>query len=416
MKIGLIQSEAVAGDLSYNLRRIVQGYRKCLDGGADLTVAPAQALDGALLRDLAWRSSLRLQALAALRALASETSLPLLLTSWAGLPEEAPEPRLRLLERGDVRVLPLRCELNLCGKRFFIDAGESPTPPPAHLRCDYVLHLPTAPWWLGQREAWRAQLAHEAQATGARVLLLRPVACAEGEVMPGGSLALTPRGRALELPHFAATSRVWNPSARYAPAPQKPLGDRLLELLRFALSHTLRLSSCRAFAVADDSELAPLLRELARLAVGARRVLPTAPGVAQHDAVLTLSARSLVQLRLSPTPPSFPPAQLAPLGELYDSELAALSAALLPQLPPSRREAIPPLPAPLPTQDERHLRLMLEENAAPAEILAHDPTADEARLRRLLRLLSSAPRHALPPTLRIRRRIVHLPAHHRLQE
>ena len=45
-KIGIIQTDTLPGDFPNNLRAIVQGYRECLDHGAELVLAPAYALCG----------------------------------------------------------------------------------------------------------------------------------------------------------------------------------------------------------------------------------------------------------------------------------------------------------------------------------------------------------------------------------
>ena len=57
LKIGLIQNDPITADLSRNLRQIVQGYRECLEHGADIVVASAHALCGAGVKDLAKRIS-----------------------------------------------------------------------------------------------------------------------------------------------------------------------------------------------------------------------------------------------------------------------------------------------------------------------------------------------------------------------
>ena len=64
-KIGIIQNAPLPGDFSNNLRAIVQGYRECLDHGADIVVAPAAALCGLEPQSLATRSSFLAQTQAA---------------------------------------------------------------------------------------------------------------------------------------------------------------------------------------------------------------------------------------------------------------------------------------------------------------------------------------------------------------
>lgn len=85
-KIGIIQNAPLTADLSNNLRQIVQGYRECLDHGAQLVIASSYALCGCELQALAKRRSFLLQTHAALHALAAELgSAPLLLAAYTPL-------------------------------------------------------------------------------------------------------------------------------------------------------------------------------------------------------------------------------------------------------------------------------------------------------------------------------------------
>ena len=56
-KIGIIQSRSLPGAFPDNLRQIVQGYRECLDHGADIVIAPLTALSGPATDDLKRRRS-----------------------------------------------------------------------------------------------------------------------------------------------------------------------------------------------------------------------------------------------------------------------------------------------------------------------------------------------------------------------
>ncbi|MCC8020777.1 MAG: hypothetical protein LIO63_02145 [Akkermansia sp.] len=57
MNIGLVQVSAQTADFPHNLRVLVQGYRGCLDRGAELVVADAFSLCGPPRR--IWRSAPR---------------------------------------------------------------------------------------------------------------------------------------------------------------------------------------------------------------------------------------------------------------------------------------------------------------------------------------------------------------------
>ena len=429
MLLGLIQNEAVVGDLSHNLRLIVQGYRRCLDAGAELVVASAQALDGAFLHDLAARSSYRLQASAALQALAKETALPLLLASYAGEPGEAATPHPYLLWRGKVRRLQNRRPLRVRGLRIVPDVGAEPQG--VTCACDAVLHLPMGRWWQGQAAAWETLARREAEATGANVLLLRGVGCTEGQLSPGGSLALSPQGEGVRLPFFEPGSEVWRTGTALPPAP--PTVEQLLRALCCGLRHTLEMGGYEGLAIEKNSPRAALLLALARVAVGARRTVALAPrqcpvcalagkrlrpGLSAERRLLYISPLTLNDLLLGKRDPLAPTADIfAPLGEVYADELAPLQARLRALLPPHLQNLLPP-EEPAQDADAPLLRLMAEENAAPAEILSRTPGADETRLRRLLRLMNAATahRHTQPPTLRLRPHLVHLPAGHRLRE
>ena len=72
MKVGIIQNSPRTAYFSNNLRHIVQGYRACLDHGAELVVASAHALCGPGLYDLAMRDSFRNQMQLALETLSRE--------------------------------------------------------------------------------------------------------------------------------------------------------------------------------------------------------------------------------------------------------------------------------------------------------------------------------------------------------
>lgn len=428
MKIGLIQNEAAVGDLSRNLRLVVQGYRRCLDAGAELVVASAQALDGAFLQDLAERSSFRLQARAALHALASETQLPLLLASYAGTPGEAVGARPYLLCRGEVRELRPDHVERVGGMRIFMDVGEQPetgkTP-----ACDVALHLPRARWWLEQDR--QARLTQEARRTGACVVMLRGVGCTEGQLSPGGSLLVQPGGAGMRLPYFEASARIWDTEGSRTPLPAAPpAGELLLRALCYGLREMWLQSGSEGLGIPATAPHAALLLALARVAVGARHTVALAPR--QHP-LCALAGRSraipaeqAAAQRLSPICPATlnrllqgeqaSRDALAPLAEVYEGELPLLHAALSAKLPERLRALLPPCPPASP--QESTLRLLAEENAAPAEILARHPEVDEALLRKQLRRFTAAryPLYAPPNALHIRRRIVHLPACHRLSE
>ena len=75
LKTGLIQPETIPGHFPRNLRTIVELYRSCVDGGAELVLCPPLALSGAHTGELALRSGFRSQHRAALAYLAREIAV-----------------------------------------------------------------------------------------------------------------------------------------------------------------------------------------------------------------------------------------------------------------------------------------------------------------------------------------------------
>lgn len=72
MKVGLLQINAVIGDFPGNAKRLLQGYRECLDRGAEIVISPEMSLVGYPPRDLVYKSQFVPLALQALDYLASE--------------------------------------------------------------------------------------------------------------------------------------------------------------------------------------------------------------------------------------------------------------------------------------------------------------------------------------------------------
>jgi NAD+ synthase (glutamine-hydrolysing) len=79
MKIGLAQINGVVGDFPGNVKRVLAGYRECLELGAELVVTPELALCGYPPRDLVFKSQFVPKCLQALDYLADEIgAVPLL--------------------------------------------------------------------------------------------------------------------------------------------------------------------------------------------------------------------------------------------------------------------------------------------------------------------------------------------------
>lgn len=79
MKIGIAQINPIVGDFPGNVKRILAGYRECLDAGADIVITPELSLVGYAPRDLVFKSQFVPKCLQALDYLAGEIrEVPLL--------------------------------------------------------------------------------------------------------------------------------------------------------------------------------------------------------------------------------------------------------------------------------------------------------------------------------------------------
>lgn len=393
MKIGLVQSRAEAGDLSGNLRRVVQGVRAVMDDGAQVAVAGAAALDGVCYGE--WpggAESHRLQAQGALAALAEELSIPLVLACSAREPgESGEEVRPYLLDKGEVCLLPNRAVCRVGGRSVWVDVGEEPVPPGES--CDVALHLPTTRWQRGRD--WAVAACAEAAGGGHAVVIAQSVGCSEGKLQAGGCAAAAPGGNGMRLPDFAETECVWHPTTKWQAAPLATAAEALV----FCLRETLSQCGASGYAVAADSPTTPLLCALVEKAIGKEKLalLPRQPETdcdalqarfcgamlttwaEDHDYVL-LNPLTRSRLLLGDyTAPATLYGEIAPLGDFWESEIGDLQAELL----PGKHS-----PA---TEDEALLRAMLAQSP-----LRYLDTPEEGSALRLHRRLCRAPRHSWP--------------------
>ncbi len=442
-QLAIVQTVARAGDFSANLRSLVQGVRFCLDAGARLVVAPAGALDGALPGSLRARASFLLQSRAALRALADELSIPLLLACHTGEPS-APgiAPQLFLLHRGQVKSLPHRRAVTVAGLRVKADTSRELRPMSAGT-ADVLLHLPSGPW--AQEDTTLPFARRAAAVSGLPCLVLRSVVYSHGYLAGGGSAVALPGGKTFCLPPFEQAFLPRLP--RTVSRSLRPLDTPglLLRAICFALREAVSQGGFCGVALNAESPRAELLSALACLALGARSVFLLRPEATNH--CRSVPARQLLHVSLSQNcsprvraavlhdlaqehnllllstasreehlceEPQ--PGLLAPLADLYESELAALRAALIAASPEQRPcDAQPTCPSPR----ELALRLLIDANRCPADI-ATSTDLDETLLRSLMRRIDRTaalrPSHSSPQILHLRRDRPIPPPHQRLME
>ena len=115
MKVGIGQINPTIGDFSGNVERLLNAYRKCVEGGADMVVTPELAIPGYPPRDLVYRSGFVEGNLEALQNLAKETGSVPLITGFVDYSKEkAGAPFVNaaaVLQDGKIQHVVLKCLL-----------------------------------------------------------------------------------------------------------------------------------------------------------------------------------------------------------------------------------------------------------------------------------------------------------------
>lgn len=308
-KIGIIQNAPLTADMSNNLRQIVQGYRECLEHGAQFVIAPSDALCGHSLQALAYRRTFLQQTQKALSTLAAELGdVPLLLGAYTFLfddesydPEAAPkhpddfemicngeadrekvEPTLVpfLLRHGSVTELFEGEVTDIQGLQVYVDCDDIeilPDDQPLHL----IVRLPSKPWYAGGEGDDDRTRSWEACQSNVPVIQVKSVGTADGNLYPGGSALYGSNGQLVDrLPFFEPHNRVLDLKKRTrtsrAPRPAPESDGEMRHILRRALVRgihdTVRNNGYSGVSICMDQKNAPLLAALCILALGADNV------------------------------------------------------------------------------------------------------------------------------------------------
>lgn len=294
-KIGIIQNAPLPGDFSANLRAIVQGYRDCIDHGAELVISPAAALCGLEPRSLMNRRSFLSQMQAAMDALSHELgSAPLLLGGYAPLirdeelwdgtladndyfdESEDPEPQVELvpflIEKDCVTELEDAETTDINGTNVFICLGDEELLPDGS-DFDLMVHLSATPWH--SRAAAEAEESYrwEARTNGTPLVACHAVGTAGQHLFGGGSAAYGADGTTLlRLPFFETTAKVVNLRSKVS-APALPESIALLrQALERGIRDTVRNNGYSGVCVPQDSPNSALLTALAVSALGSGNV------------------------------------------------------------------------------------------------------------------------------------------------
>lgn len=290
-KIGLIQTSPLPGDFSVNLRAIVQGYRECIDHGAQIVLAPADALCGIEPQDLIRRESFIRQMRAAFDALSKELgNVPLLTCGydtdideeelWDGLlGEEEADPATReyrlipfLVEREGITELDDGEQNDIDGHTVFVCIGDTEMLPDTDA-CELMVHFGTEPWHSQAAEQDSNSRSWEARTNGGPVACLRSYGVSDTSLYGGGSGLWNAEGKqVLRLPLFETAAGVGDlkhPKPAYAmPEPQQQLRQALVLGIRDSVRHNGYGGVC----IPADAPNATLLTALATEALGSGNV------------------------------------------------------------------------------------------------------------------------------------------------
>lgn len=290
IKIGIIQNAPLTADLSRNLRQIVQGYRECLDHGANIIIAPAYSLCGAGLQDLADRHSFLQQTEAALDALSQELgSTPLILGAYAPMPElltadddeedDYTGPQTQhgvivpyLLENNSVTELENGETVDINGAEVYVDVDEEVVIID-DMAPDIIVHLATQSWYANAAKDDETNRRWEANTNDVPVVCVHHVGTVDGEIYAGGSGIYLPGNKThTRLPFFETANRAVSLGAG-GNANAIPQDEELLALaLERGIRDTVHQNGYLGACILLDEPQSYLLAILCAEALGAANV------------------------------------------------------------------------------------------------------------------------------------------------
>ena len=325
-RIGIIQNNPLPGDFPNNLRAIVQGYRDCIDHGAELVIAPAEALCGLNPLDLAERDSFERQTRRALDALSRELgTAPLILGAyfrfigeddlWDGMlgeddgeeddPQELRRKRRRaalvpyLLESDTVTELDDGAVTEVNGCNIYVQLGEEDILPEGP-DFDLLVHLSCRPWHATAAADLQDTLGWEATTNGAPVVMCAPVGTAGRDIYAGGSFILSAEGKPmLRLPFFEPAAKVADVDKGRPCAALPEPRELLRQALQRGIADTVRNNGYTGVCIPLDHPNGTLLAALCTGALGAAHVC----GVTFAQGESPLAAQLGITVRTPDAPP-----------------------------------------------------------------------------------------------------------------
>ncbi len=288
LKIGIIQNAALTADLPNNLRQIVQGYRECLDHGADLIIASAYSLCGANPQALSNRQSFLTQTQAALESLSQELGdTPLILAAYAPIFEEydfdledtpliGPAAGILtpyLLEQGEITQLEEMEAIDICDATICVNINDMLTEVTDN-EADLIIQLSESPWYAGAVSAEDEHFAWVARENNSVVICAHHVGTADDTIHAGGSAIYNQDGTVMaRLPFFESANRVIalksNTRAKAAPEEQ----ELLCLALQRGIRDTVRNNGYSGVSLNLDAPNAGVLAALSVEALGRSNVV-----------------------------------------------------------------------------------------------------------------------------------------------
>lgn len=293
-KIGLIQNAPLPGDFPNNLRAIVQGYRECLDHGADIVIAPAAALCGIEPCALANRTSFINQTKDALENLSRELgSAPLILAAYTRLisddelyigmvgEEDDVDPWMEkersvqlvpyLLEKDSVTELENSGSVNILNTSIYTDTSDDELLPDADY--DIMVRMPCTPWYASAAQDDEETRRWEASMAGCTMVCCRAVGANGSNIYGGGSGIYSSDGDTLlRLPFFETAAKVID-ITKAAPARHLPQPEELMaQALERGIRDNVRNNGFIGICIPLDSPNSALLGALCVEALGAGNV------------------------------------------------------------------------------------------------------------------------------------------------
>lgn len=293
-KAGLIQNFPHPGDFSTNLRVIIQGYRECLNHGADIVFAPAAALCGLEPRDLTLRRSFYFQCRAALDALAKEvTTAPLILgaytivegkdAAYVGLTAGEDEEDYWRSKDMDLDLVPFLIESNSVtemtanelsfveGNTVYVDMTEEEQMP--DITADFIVRMPSKPWYATSFQDDYELRCWEASLGDSIVVCIRPAGTCAGNVYGGGSGVYTKEGGAIgRLPLFEPGVKVFDSKRNTRPLPLPEPVEQMAMGIQKGIRDNVRNNCFSGVCIPLDHPHSALMALLAVEAIGAANV------------------------------------------------------------------------------------------------------------------------------------------------